>query len=78
MRQRMWNNVVMFLFHEIYPIAFVNKFNFVSYIIRWKNSFHIIHALEIFKMQMPLRMNKLNRILFTEAYLFILGLCTYF
>jgi hypothetical protein len=63
----------MFVFHKIYPIAFVNKFSFVSYIIISMNSFHIIHALEIFKMQMPLGMNqlknivtnKLNRILFT-------------
>jgi hypothetical protein len=34
MEQRMWDNVVMFSFHEIYPISFVNKFNFVKYITR--------------------------------------------
>ncbi len=55
MGQRMWNNVVMFLFHEIYRITFINKFNFISYINRWKNNFHIIHGLEIFKMQLPLK-----------------------
>jgi hypothetical protein len=43
MEQRMWDNVVMFSFHEIYPISFVNKFNFVNYITR--NSPCIIHAL---------------------------------
>ncbi len=52
------NNVVMFLFYEIYHITFVNKFNFESYITRWENNFHIIHGLEIFKMQMRLKGHK--------------------
>jgi hypothetical protein len=47
MEQRMWANVVMFSFHEIYPKSFVNKFNFVNYITR--NSPCIMHALQIFK-----------------------------
>jgi hypothetical protein len=38
MGQRMWDNVVMFPFHEIY--FFVNKFNFINYIYRRKKSTH--------------------------------------
>jgi hypothetical protein len=49
MGQRMWNSVVAIPFHEIYPISFFNKFNFVNYINR--NSPQIINALKIFKMQ---------------------------
>jgi hypothetical protein len=40
MGQRMWDNVVMFPFHEIYSISFVNKFKFINYINRWKKSTH--------------------------------------
>ncbi len=29
MGQRVWHNVIVFPFHEIYPIFFVNKFSFV-------------------------------------------------
>jgi len=51
MGQRMWDIVVVFLFHEIYPISFINKFNFVNYIIQ--NSPHVIQctrmSLELFK-----------------------------
>jgi hypothetical protein len=47
MGQRMWNRVVVIPFHEIYPISFFNKFNFVNYINR--NSSQIIIALKIFK-----------------------------
>jgi hypothetical protein len=54
MRQRMWDIVVLFPFDEIYLISFVNKFNFVNYIIRWKNSLHIIHVGELFKVQVLL------------------------
>jgi hypothetical protein len=34
----MWDSDVGFPFHEIYSISFVNKFDFVNYIIRCKNS----------------------------------------
>jgi hypothetical protein len=51
----MWDNVIFFSFDEIYPISFVNKLNFINYIIR--NNSHVIHALQTFKMQIPLGMN---------------------
>jgi hypothetical protein len=45
----MWDNVViLFPFHEIYPISFVNNFNFVNYIIKSKNILHMIRELKIF------------------------------
>jgi hypothetical protein len=40
----MWDNVVMFPFHEIYLISFVNKFNFVNYINKWNNNLHMVHV----------------------------------
>jgi hypothetical protein len=52
--ERPWIVIINFPFHEIYLISFVDKFNFVNYITRWKNRLHIIHALKIFKLQIPL------------------------
>ncbi len=37
MGQRVCNSDARFPFHEIYTISFVNKFDFVNYIIRCKN-----------------------------------------
>jgi len=40
---------------QIYPISFVNKFNFENYINRWKNiGLHTIYASNIFKVQILL------------------------
>jgi hypothetical protein len=49
MGQMMRDEAVVYPFHGIYPISFVNMFNFVNYITKWKNSLHMVHALEIFK-----------------------------
>jgi hypothetical protein len=58
MGQRMWDNVVMFPFDEIYPISFINKFNFVNFLSTRNDSLHIIHSLKLFKVQIPLGMNQ--------------------
>jgi len=41
---RMWDNGVVFPFHESYPISFVNEFNFINYITIWKDNLHIIQC----------------------------------
>jgi hypothetical protein len=59
--EKPWIVIINFPVHEIYLISFFNKFNFVNYITRWKNSLHIIHALKIFKLQISLEWtNKKN------------------
>ncbi len=64
MKQRTWDNVIMFHFHSIYPISFVNKFNFVNYINRWKNiGLQTIHTLNTFKVQISLVSDQNNYLL---------------
>lgn len=57
------------LLHEIYPISFSNKFNFVNNINR--NSSQIINALKIFKMQESLGMNQLKRFMTNKLNMII-------
>lgn len=61
----MWDNVVVFPFYEIYFISFANKFNFIDYIS--KNNPHIIHALQIFKVQIQLGMDQLIRLVTNKS-----------
>jgi hypothetical protein len=81
MKQKKWSKLGTFVWDkgwheimlEIYSISFVNKFNFVNYIIRWKSIIlHTIYELNIFKMKYYLWLAnkkglspKLNRVLFT-------------
>jgi hypothetical protein len=47
MGQMMWDEAVVYPFHVC--TSFVNMFNFVNYITKWKNSLHMVHAFKIFK-----------------------------